>query len=68
MWTLTKNISRTVSACSKSSLQKLQNKVHGVVDGESPDEADESEVEDADDQRDPPAEAIGDITGDGQHQ
>lgn len=65
---ITKNVCRTKGACSKSSLQDLQDQVHRVVDGEGPDEADECEIEDADHKSHTSSEAIGDVPRDGQHQ
>lgn len=47
-------------------MEDLHGEVHGIVDGEGPDEADERQVEDADDERHASPEAVGHEASEGQ--
>lgn len=46
----------------------MKHQVHGVVDGEGSDEAEQPQVEDADEEREPAPEAVGDVASDWKHQ
>lgn len=65
---ITKNIRRTQDAGSKGSLKKLEGEVHGVVNGEGPDEPKECHIEDADDESQAPTVVVRDVPSDGQRQ